>query len=96
MNTHFYLIPFVLVGLLTADSLWKADISRAPVADKKARFIGDILNVRVQESSAAKRTVRLPLRSLPRQTPTFLIYFSQQPIPPMAVSFFITRGLSPR
>ena len=55
MNTKLYLLPFVLAGLLTADSLWKDDISRAPVADKKARFIGDILNVRVQESNAAKR-----------------------------------------
>ena len=45
----------VFASYLTADSLWKDDISRGPVADKKARFIGDILNVRVQESNAAKR-----------------------------------------
>ena len=45
----------MVTSYLAADSLWKDDIGRAPVADKKARFVGDILNVRVQESNAAKR-----------------------------------------
>ena len=55
MNKKTLIISLACAGLLTADSLWKSDISRSPVADKKARFIGDILNVRVQESNAAKR-----------------------------------------
>ena len=55
MNKTICITSLAFVGLLTADSLWKDDISRGPVADKKARFIGDILNVRVQESNSAKR-----------------------------------------
>ncbi|MDG2214038.1 MAG: flagellar basal body L-ring protein FlgH [Verrucomicrobiota bacterium] len=55
MNKIICITSLAFVGLLTADSLWKDDISRGPVADKKARFIGDILNVRVQESNSAKR-----------------------------------------
>ena len=55
MKKKILIISLTYAGLLTADSLWKSDISRSPTADKKARFIGDILNVRVQESNAAKR-----------------------------------------
>lgn len=55
MNKTICITSLAFVGLLTADSLWKDDISRGPVADKKARFIGDILNIRVQESNSAKR-----------------------------------------
>ncbi len=55
MNKIICITSLAFVGLLTADSLWKDDISRGPVADKKARFIGDILNIRVQESNSAKR-----------------------------------------
>ncbi len=54
-RTILLINSLVFASYLTADSLWKDDISRGPVADKKARFIGDILNVRVQESNAAKR-----------------------------------------
>ena len=54
-RTILLINSLVFANYLTADSLWKDDISRGPVADKKARFIGDILNVRVQESNAAKR-----------------------------------------
>mgnify|MGYP001242602561 FL=1 len=54
-RTILLITSLVFASYLTADSLWKDDISRGPVADKKARFIGDILNVRVQESNAAKR-----------------------------------------
>lgn len=54
-RTILLINSLVFANYLTADSLWKDDVSRAPVADKKARFIGDILNVRVQESNAAKR-----------------------------------------
>jgi flagellar L-ring protein precursor FlgH len=42
----------------SADSLWKDDVSRGATADKKARFVGDILNVRVQESNVAKRNAK--------------------------------------
>jgi len=42
----------------SADSLWKDDISRGATTDKKARFVGDILNVRVQESNVAKRDAK--------------------------------------
>jgi flagellar L-ring protein precursor FlgH len=42
----------------SADSLWKDDISRGATSDKKARFVGDILNVRVQESNVAKRDAK--------------------------------------
>ena len=55
MKKTIFTISLACAGILSADSLWKSDISRAPVADKKARFVGDILNVRVQESNAAKR-----------------------------------------
>ncbi|MDP6903084.1 MAG: flagellar basal body L-ring protein FlgH [Verrucomicrobiota bacterium] len=55
MNKIICITSLAFVGLLTADSLWKDDISRGPVSDKKARFIGDILNIRVQESNSAKR-----------------------------------------
>ena len=55
MKKSICIISLAFAGLLTADSLWKDDIGRAPAADKKARFVGDILNVRVQESNVAKR-----------------------------------------
>ena len=55
MRNKIFIISLACAGLLTADSLWKSDISRSPAADKKARFIGDLLNIRVQESNAAKR-----------------------------------------
>lgn len=48
-------ITAALAGNALADSLWKDDISRGVTADKKARLVGDILNVRVQESNTAKR-----------------------------------------
>jgi len=56
MKSILCLISFVCAGLLVADSLWKGDESFAPAADKKARLIGDILNVRVQESNTANRS----------------------------------------
>ena len=57
-RTILLINSLVFANYLTADSLWKDDVSRAPVSDKKARFIGDILNVRVQESNAAKRDAK--------------------------------------
>ena len=56
MKSIFCLFCFVYASLLVADSLWKDDVSFAPAADKKARLIGDILNVRVQESNTANRS----------------------------------------
>ena len=55
MKKNVCIFTFAFVGILAGDSLWKNDISRGPAGDKKARFIGDILNVRVQESNTATR-----------------------------------------
>jgi flagellar L-ring protein precursor FlgH len=57
-NTTILISSLLLTFSVRADSLWKDDISRSPFADKKARFVGDILNVRVQESNAAKRDAK--------------------------------------
>lgn len=54
-STFIILTSLCLSWNAAADSLWKDDISRNPFADKKARFVGDIINVRVQESNIAKR-----------------------------------------
>ena len=42
-------------GNLAADSLWKDGNARPMAADKKARAIGDILTVLIQESNGATR-----------------------------------------
>ena len=57
-NTTILISSLLLTFSVRADSLWKDDVSRSPFADKKARFVGDILNVRVQESNAAKRAAK--------------------------------------
>ena len=57
-NTTILISSLLLTFCVRADSLWKDNISRSPFADKKARFVGDILNVRVQESNAAKRDAK--------------------------------------
>ena len=57
-NTTILISSLLLTFSVRADSLWKDDISRSPFADKNARFVGDILNVRVQESNAAKRNAK--------------------------------------
>ena len=57
-NTTILISSLLLTFSVRADSLWKDDVSRSPFADKKARFVGDILNVRVQESNAAKRDAK--------------------------------------
>ena len=57
-NTAVIISSLLLTFSVRADSLWKDDVSRSPFADKKARFVGDILNVRVQESNAAKRDAK--------------------------------------
>lgn len=59
MKLQFTLgLSLALTWQATADSLWKDDVSRNPFADKRARFVGDILNVRVQESSVTKRDAK--------------------------------------
>jgi len=57
-NTAVIISSLLLTFSVRADSLWKDDVSRSPFADKKARFVGDILNIRVQESNAAKRDAK--------------------------------------
>ncbi len=57
-NATILITSLLLTFSARADSLWKDDVSRSPFADKKARFVGDILNVRVQESNAAKRAAK--------------------------------------
>ena len=57
-NATIIITSLLLTLSVRADSLWKDDISRSPFADKKARFVGDILNVRVQENNAAKRAAK--------------------------------------
>jgi len=57
-NAPIIITSLLLTFSVRADSLWKDDVSRSPFADKKARFVGDILNVRVQESNAAKRAAK--------------------------------------
>ena len=57
-NATIIITSLLLTFSVRADSLWKDDVSRSPFADKKARFVGDILNVRVQESNAAKRDAK--------------------------------------
>ncbi len=57
-NTTILISSLLLTFSVRADSLWKDNISRSPFADKTARFVGDILNVRVQESNAAKRDAK--------------------------------------
>jgi len=57
-NTFCLITIAALAGNAWADSLWKDDVSRGVTADKKARFVGDILNVRVQESNTAKRDAK--------------------------------------
>ena len=44
-----------LTGSAQADSLWKPTSSRNHVGDKKARLVGDILNVIVQESQSLNK-----------------------------------------
>ena len=57
-NVTIFIASLLLTFSVRADSLWKDDVSRSPFADKKARFVGDVLNVRVQESNAAKRAAK--------------------------------------
>ena len=57
-NVTLFITSLFLTFSVRADSLWKDDVSRSPFADKKARFVGDVLNVRVQESNAAKRAAK--------------------------------------
>ena len=57
-RTLLLISGLALVWNASADSLWKDDISRGATTDKKARFVGDILNVRVQESNVAKRDAK--------------------------------------
>jgi flagellar L-ring protein precursor FlgH len=43
------------LGRLSADSLWKDDFARPMAADKKARMVGDILTILIQENNGATR-----------------------------------------
>ena len=45
----------LLVGNAAADSLWLQGSSRAMFADKKARAVGDILTIIIQENNGATR-----------------------------------------
>lgn len=56
--TIIIITSLILAFSVRADSLWRDDVSRSPFADKKARFVGDILNIRVQESNTAKRDAK--------------------------------------
>ncbi len=47
-----------LAGNGAADSLWKPASSRNQAGDKKARDVGDILNVLVQESNALSKSAK--------------------------------------
>ena len=49
-STCSLIAALAMAGGAQADSLWKPGISRSQAADKKARAVGDILNVIVQES----------------------------------------------
>ena len=42
-------------GVSSAQSLWKEDSSRSMVADRKARGVGDIVTIMVQESNTAAK-----------------------------------------
>jgi flagellar L-ring protein FlgH len=44
-----------LSGVAQAQSLWKAETSRSIVADKRARAVGDILTILVQENNTASK-----------------------------------------
>jgi flagellar L-ring protein precursor FlgH len=54
---RYGLLTFLLTtpGLAPAQSLWKADSSRALVADKRAVAVGDLLTILVQENNTASK-----------------------------------------
>lgn len=49
------LLLSLMAGNSFAQSLWKEDSSRSLVADRKARAVGDILTIMVQESNTAAK-----------------------------------------
>ena len=51
----FLLVLLATVNAAPAQSLWRADSSRALVADRKARAVGDLVTILVQESNTATK-----------------------------------------
>jgi flagellar L-ring protein FlgH len=57
-SSHFSLALACLLGLSAAvrgQSLWKPEVSRSMVADKRAHAVGDILTIVVQENNSASK-----------------------------------------
>jgi flagellar L-ring protein precursor FlgH len=54
-TTLALLLISLQVGNVAADSLWQNEASRAMFADKKARSVGDILTIVIQENNGATR-----------------------------------------
>jgi flagellar L-ring protein FlgH len=54
-TTLAILVVSVQLGNLAADSLWQEGASRSMFADKKARCVGDILTIIIQENNGATR-----------------------------------------
>jgi flagellar L-ring protein precursor FlgH len=52
---NFAFLIFNWPTLLPAQSLWKADSSRAIIADKRANAVGDLLTILVQENNTASK-----------------------------------------